>query len=57
MKQETATINGLLDGISVLEKDNTNEQPSVQTDMLYNDQEPYDLDLKNMVPKIVPYEL
>jgi len=54
MKQETATINGLVDGISVVEKDNTNEQPSVQTDMLYNDQEPFDL---NLNPKIVPYEL
>jgi hypothetical protein len=57
MTKEKITINGLLDGISVLEKDNTNEQPSVQTDMLYNDQEPYDLNLGNMVPKIVPYEL
>ena len=54
MNQNTITINGLVDGISVVEKDNTNEQPSVQTDMLYNDQEPYSLELD---PKIVPYEL
>ena len=54
MKQETVTINGLVDGISVVEKDNTNEQPSVQTDILYNDHEPYNL---NLDPKIVAYEL
>jgi hypothetical protein len=35
-----ATINGLLDGISVLEKDNTEEKPSYPSDKIYNDQEP-----------------
>jgi hypothetical protein len=33
-----ATINGLNDGISVLET-NKDEQPSVSSDMLYNNQE------------------
>ena len=33
-----ATINGLMDGISVLET-NKDEQPSVASDMLYNNQE------------------
>ena len=33
-----ATINGLKDGISVLET-NKDEQPSVASDMLYNNQE------------------
>ena len=32
-----ATINGLMDGVSVLEQ-NKNEQPSVASDMLYNEQ-------------------
>jgi len=32
------TINGLMDGISVLET-NKDEQPSVASDMLYNNQE------------------
>ena len=37
-----ATINGLLDGISIIEKDSkiTN---SLHTDMLFNDKEPFDL--------------
>ena len=38
----TATINGLLDGISVVEKDNIiNISP--HADMLFNDNEPIDL--------------
>jgi hypothetical protein len=40
-----ATINGLLDGISVLEKDNTEEKPCNVSDIIYNDQEPYKLDI------------
>jgi hypothetical protein len=40
-----ATINGLLDGISVLENNNTNEQPCNPSDRVYNDQEPYKLDI------------
>ncbi len=37
---DKATINGLMDGISVLENNNTNEQPSYSSDRIYNDQEP-----------------
>ena len=33
-----ATINGLMDGISVLEN-NKNDQPYIPEDILYNDQE------------------
>jgi hypothetical protein len=33
-----ATLNGLTDSVSVLEQ-NKNEQPSVASDMLYNNQE------------------
>jgi hypothetical protein len=40
MNNDKATINGLVDGISVLEKDNTNEQPYYPSDRIYNDQEP-----------------
>ena len=42
-----ASINGLVDGISVLEN-NTPEQPALQTDILYNDKEPFDLDLRGL---------
>ena len=37
-----ATINGLIDGISVVEKDNTSNN-SFYSDMLFNDNEPIDL--------------
>ena len=40
MNNDKLTINGLLDGISVLENNNTNEQPSYPSDRIYNDQEP-----------------
>lgn len=42
-----ASINGLMDGISVLEN-NKLEQPALQTDVLYNDKEPFDLDLRGL---------
>jgi hypothetical protein len=48
MSNDKVTINGLLDGISVLEKDNTNEQPSYpSSDRIYNDQEPINLGIEN----------
>jgi len=47
MKNEIATINGLMDGISVLEN-NKFEQPALQSDVLYNDREPVDLDLQGL---------
>jgi hypothetical protein len=37
---DKATINGLLDGISVLENNNTNEQPYIPSDRIYNEEEP-----------------
>jgi hypothetical protein len=40
MNNDKATINGLMDGISVLENNNTDEQPSYPSDKIYNDQEP-----------------
>lgn len=40
MNNDTITINGLLDGISVVEKDNTQNKPCIQSDILYNDKEP-----------------
>jgi hypothetical protein len=41
MNNDKATINGLFDGISVLEKNNNiNEQPYYPSDRIYNDQEP-----------------
>lgn len=43
----TATINGLLNGISVLEN-NKNEQPVHRTDILYNDKELNNLDLQGL---------
>jgi hypothetical protein len=43
-----ATINGLLDGISVLEHNNEHKQPALQSDVLYNDKEPFDLDLQEL---------
>ena len=39
MDNNIATVNGLMDGISVLEK-NIFEQPSCSEDILYNDKEP-----------------
>ena len=45
MTKEKITINGLLDGISVVEKDNKQEQACIASDILYNDQEPIDLKL------------
>ena len=40
MNNDKLTINGLLDGISVLENDNTEEKPCSPSDRVYNDQEP-----------------
>ena len=47
MKDNVSTINGLLDGISVLEN-NKHEHLALQTDVLYNDKEPLDLDLQGL---------
>jgi hypothetical protein len=40
MNNDKATINGLMDGISVLENNNTNEQPCNPSDRIYNEEEP-----------------
>ena len=40
MNNDKATINGLLDGISVLEKDNTEEKSCNVSDIIYNGREP-----------------
>jgi len=40
MNHEKITINGLLDGISVLENNNTSEVPYVTSDIIYNENEP-----------------
>jgi hypothetical protein len=40
MNNDKLTINGLLDGISVLEKDKTEEKPCNVSDIIYNDREP-----------------
>jgi len=42
------TINGLLDGISVLEHDNEHKQSTYHSDLLYNENEPVDLDLQGL---------
>jgi hypothetical protein len=47
MENNISTINGLADGVSVLEN-NKLEQPAIQTDVLYNDKEPFDLDLQEL---------
>lgn len=43
-----STLNGLLDGISVLEHSNENQQPTYHSDLLYNEQEPIDLALEKL---------
>jgi len=43
-----ATVNGLLDGISVLEHDNEHKQSALHSDLLYNENEPVDLDLQGI---------
>ena len=48
MKNELLTVNGLMDGISVLEKDSKKELPNYKSDILYNDKEPIDLDLQGL---------
>jgi hypothetical protein len=40
-----ATINGLMSGVSVTENNNTNEQYHNPLDKIYNDQEPYKLNI------------
>lgn len=47
MENNIYTINGLVDGVSVLEN-NKLKQPFVQTDVLYNVKEPFDLDLQGL---------
>ena len=52
----TITVNGLVDGISVVEKDNKKEQPHVLSDSIYNDEEPIELitsikEEVNLLPK------
>jgi len=41
MNKTMATINGLMEGISVIETDNTNEY-NITKDILYNSEEPID---------------
>lgn len=48
MENKLLTVNGLIDGISVIEKDSKQELPSYKTDILYNDKEPTDLDFENL---------
>lgn len=48
IENHIATINGLVDGISVVENDNRNQQSSYQSDILYNDKEPADLNLDEL---------
>lgn len=47
MENDISTINGLMDGVSVLEN-NKLEQSAVQTDVLYNDKEQFELDLQGL---------
>ena len=47
MENNISPINGLLDGISVLEN-NKLEQPAMQADVLYNDEKPFDPDLQGL---------
>jgi hypothetical protein len=53
MNKETITINGLMDGISVIEKDNERVTPHILSDILYNDKEPIDLKLDILFHDIV----
>jgi hypothetical protein len=48
MKHELLTVNGLIDGISVIEKDSKQELPNYKSDILYNDKEPTDLDFQGL---------
>jgi len=48
MKNELLTVNGLIDGISVIEKDSKQELPNYKSDILFNENEPVDLDLKKL---------
>lgn len=43
--KETITINGLIDGISVVENDNKQEQPFVPSDKIFNDEEPNNFEI------------
>ena len=43
----TTTINGLIDGISVVEN-NKNEQPFYKSDILYNDKEPITFNIEDI---------
>jgi len=43
-----ATIHGLLDGISVLEHNNEYQQPAYHSDLLYDENEPVDLNLQGI---------
>lgn len=48
MKNEFLTVNGIMDGISVLEKDSKKELPNYKSDVLFNDKDPIDLDLQGL---------
>jgi hypothetical protein len=48
MKNELLTVNGLIDGISVIEKDSKQELPNYKSDILFNENEPVDLDLEKL---------
>lgn len=48
MKNEFLTVNGIMDGISVLEKDSKKELPNYKSDVLFNDKDPIDLGLQGL---------
>jgi hypothetical protein len=48
MQNKLLTVNGLIDGISVIEKDAKVELPNYKSDILYNDKEPVDLELQGL---------
>ncbi|MEN9446261.1 MAG: hypothetical protein RL728_773 [Bacteroidota bacterium] len=48
MENELLTVNGLIDGISIIEKDSKQELPNYKSDILYNDKEPTDLDFQGL---------
>jgi hypothetical protein len=48
MENELLTVNGLIDGISVIEKDSKQELPNYKSDILYNDKELTDLDFQGL---------
>jgi hypothetical protein len=48
MENKLLTINGLIEGISVIEKDSKVELPNYKFDILYNEKESVDLELQGL---------